>query len=55
MDRLGKLPFEEMDAELKCMMREYSDELGGSEFVRVFAHTHDVFRSFTKFYSPLVS
>lgn len=34
---------------------EYSDELGGVEFVRVFAHAPDVFPSFIKFYFPLVS
>ena len=55
MDRLSKLPFEEIDAELRSIMREYDDELGGSEFVRVFAHAPNLFKSFIKFYFPLVS
>ncbi len=55
MDRFGKLPFEEMDAGPKCIMREYNDELGRFEFVRVFPRASDVFPSFIRFYFPLVS
>jgi len=55
MDRVSKVPFEQVDAELQAIMREYDQELGGSEFVQVFAHEREVFKSFINFYFPLVS
>lgn len=55
MDRVSKVPFEQVDAELQVIMREYDQELGGSEFVQVFAHAPEVFKSFINFYFPLVS
>ena len=55
MDRVSKVPFEQVDAELQAIMREYDQELGGSEFVQVFAHAPEVFKSFINFYFPLVS
>jgi hypothetical protein len=36
-------------------MVEYDHELGGSEFVKVFAHAPDVFKSFIAFYFPLIT
>jgi len=36
-------------------MREYDDELGGSEFIKVFAHATEVFKSFIRFYFALVT
>ena len=45
MPYVSSLPFEAVDAELQAVMREYDAELGGSEFVRVFAHTPEVFKS----------
>jgi len=33
MDRVSKVPFDQVDAELQAVMREYDQELGGSEFV----------------------
>ena len=55
MDRVSKVPFEQVDVELQAIMREYDQELGGSEFVQVFAHAPEVFKSFINFYFPLVS
>lgn len=55
MPRVSEVPFEQVDAELQTVMQEYDKELGGSEFVQVFAHAPDVFKSFIKFYFPLVS
>ena len=55
MDRVSKVPFDQVDTELQTIMREYDQELGGSEFVQVFAHAPEVFKSFINFYFPLVS
>lgn len=55
MPRVSEIPFENIDTELQTVMREYDKELGGSEFVRVFAHAPGVFKSFINFYFPLVS
>jgi len=55
MPRVSTVPFEQITPDLQAVMREYDKELGGSEFVQVFAHAPDVFRSFINFYFPLVS
>ena len=55
MTRVSAIPFEKIDPELQTVMREYDKELGGSEFVQVFAHAPEVFKSFINFYFPLVS
>jgi len=55
MPRISEIPFEQVDTELQAVMREYDKELGGSEFVQVFAHAPEVFKSFINFYFPLVS
>jgi hypothetical protein len=55
MPRVSAIPFEKIDPELQTVMREYDKELGGSEFVQVFAHAPQVFKSFINFYFPLVS
>ena len=55
MDRISKVPFDQIDSELQGVMREYDQELGGSEFVQVFAHAPDTFKSFINFYFPLVT
>ena len=55
MPRVSAIPFENIDPELQTVMREYDKELGGSEFVQVFAHAPQVFKSFINFYFPLVS
>ena len=55
MDRVSKVPFDQIDAELQGIMREYDQELGGSEFVQVFAHAPNTFKSFINFYFPLVT
>jgi hypothetical protein len=55
MPRVSAIPFEKIDPELQTVMREYDKELGGSEFVQVFAHAPEVFKSFINFYFPLVS
>jgi hypothetical protein len=55
MSRVSAVPFAQIPPDLQNIMREYDKELGGSEFVQVFAHAPDVFRSFINFYFPLVS
>lgn len=55
MARVSNVPFEKIDSELQAVMREYDKELGGSEFVQVFAHAPEVFKSFINFYFPLVT
>ena len=55
MPRVSAIPFENIDPELQTVIREYDKELGGSEFVQVFAHAPEVFKSFINFYFPLVS
>jgi hypothetical protein len=55
MPRVSLVPFESVDPELRKVMVEYDEELGGSEFVRVFAHAPDVFKSFIRFYFPLIT
>jgi len=55
MPHVSYLPFEAVDSELQAVMHEYDDELGGSEFVKVFAHAPEVFKSFIRFYFPLIT
>ena len=55
MPRVSEVPFAQVDSELQAVMRDYDKELGGSEFVQVFAHAPEVFKSFIKFYFPLVT
>jgi hypothetical protein len=53
MARLTAVPFDQIPTYLQDVMRAYDDELGGSEFVQVFAHAPGVFRKFIDFYFPL--
>lgn len=55
MARVSNVPFEQLDTELQGMMSEYDKELGGSEFVQVFAHAPEVFKNFIRFYFPLIT
>lgn len=55
MARVSSLPFDDVPEDLQKIMREYDQELGGSEFVQVFAHAPDTFRKFVDFYFPLVT
>jgi hypothetical protein len=55
MPHVSYLPFEDVDEELQAVMKEYDVELGGSEFVRVFARAPEVFKSFIRFYFPLIT
>lgn len=55
MARVSSLPFDDVPEDLQKIMREYDKELGGSEFVQVFAHAPDTFRKFVDFYFPLVT
>ena len=55
MARLSSIPFEALDGELQEMMRAYDAELGGSEFVRVLAHSPETFKAFLHYYFPLIS
>jgi hypothetical protein len=52
MSRVRMVPFEEVDPELHKVIAAYDAELGRSEFVRVFAHAPEVFKSFIKFLLP---
>lgn len=55
MPYVSYVPLAAVDSELQAVMREYDAELGGSEFVRVFAHAPEVFKSFIRFYFPLIT
>ena len=53
MPRVSLVPFDKIDPELQKVMASYDEELGGSEFVRVYAHAPEVFKRFIAFYFPL--
>ena len=55
MPRLSQLPFEQIDPELQEVMHGYDIELGGSEFVQVFAHAPEAFKAFINYYFPMVT
>lgn len=55
MARLSSIPFDELDDDLKEVMRAYDVELGGSGFVRVLAHAPETFKAFIAYYFPLVT
>jgi hypothetical protein len=54
MARVSDVPFEQVPEDLKSIMRQYDQELGGSEFVQVFANAPEVYKSFVDFYFGLV-
>ena len=53
MARLPAVPFEKIPDYLQHIMHAYDEELGGSEFVQVFAHAPAVFKKFIDFYFAL--
>ncbi len=54
MAHVSPVPFEKVPATLKSIMRAYDDdELGGSEFVQVFAHAPEVYKNFIDYYFAL--
>lgn len=53
MPNLSSVPFEKIPSFLRNIMHAYDEELGGSEFVQVFAHAPDVFKKFIDFYFAL--
>ena len=55
MPRVSLVPFDKVDPELQKVMAEYDEELGGSEFVRVYAHAPEIFKRFIGFYFPLIT
>jgi hypothetical protein len=55
MPRVSLVPFDKIDPELQKVMASYDEELGGSEFVRVYAHAPEVFKRFIAFYFPLIT
>jgi hypothetical protein len=55
MPHVSYVPLEKIDPELQSVMRNYDEELGGSDFVRVLAHAPEVFKSFIRFYFPLIT
>lgn len=55
MARISNIPFHEIDPDLQKIMEEYDHELGGSEFVEVFAHAPQIFKAFINFYAPLIA
>ena len=54
MSHVSAVPFEKIPEELHSIMRGYDEELGGSEFVQVFANAPKVFKSFIDYYFGLV-
>ncbi len=54
MARITALPFAQVPAPLRDIMHAYDDELGGSEFVQIFAHAPEVYKSFIDYYFKLV-
>lgn len=54
MARVSALPFEQVPPNLQDIMHAYDEELGGSEFVQIFAHAPEVYRSFIDYYFKLV-
>ncbi len=55
MARLSDVPIDQIDDDLRKVMHEYDEELGGSGFVQVLAHAPEVFKSFIGFYFPLIT
>ncbi|NNL85682.1 MAG: hypothetical protein HKP27_08525 [Myxococcales bacterium] len=55
MARVSALPVENLSDDLRDVMLQYDEELGGSGFVRVLAHAPETFQSFIDYYFPLVS
>tara|TARA_Y100001934_G_C11963641_1_gene590702 strand:- start:41 stop:286 length:246 start_codon:yes stop_codon:yes gene_type:complete len=54
MARVSAVPFENVAQPLQEIMHAYDDELGGSEFVQIFAHAPEVYQSFIDYYFNLV-
>jgi hypothetical protein len=54
MARVSSVPFAEVPSSLKDVMHAYDDELGGSEFVQVFSHAPEIYKSFVDYYFGLV-
>lgn len=54
MARVSNVPFAQVPEDLRNIMHEYDAELGGSEFVQVFAHAPDLYKRFVDFYFGLV-
>jgi hypothetical protein len=48
------VPFAQVDPEIQDIMRTYDEEYMGSDFIRAFAHAPGVFKSFVKYYFPLI-
>ena len=53
MARIPPVPFEKIPGFLQNVMHAYDEELGGSEFVQVFAHAPEIFKKFIDFYFAL--
>ncbi len=53
MANVSAVPFEEVPEFLKTIMHAYDEELGGSEFVQVFAHASQVYKKFIDYYFAL--
>ena len=51
---LSLVPFEDIDPGFQEIMRTYDREYAGSEFLRVFAHAPQVFKSFVNYYFTLI-
>jgi alkylhydroperoxidase family enzyme len=54
MARISSVPFVDVPDSLKNVMHAYDDELGGSEFVQVFSHAPEIYKSFVDYYFSLV-
>ena len=53
MANVSAVPFENVPGFLKSIMHAYDEELGGSEFVQVFAHAPEVYKKFIDYYFAL--
>jgi hypothetical protein len=50
---VSQVPFTQVDSEIQDM-RTYDKVYMGSDFIRAFAHAPEVFKSFVKYYFPLI-
>ena len=53
MANISAVPIEKVPGFLTNIMHAYDEELGGSEFVQVFAHAPEVYKKFIDYYFGL--
>ena len=55
MPRVAPVVYEKMEPDIQAIVKASDDALGGSEFVRVYAHAPETFKRFIAFYFPLIT